>query len=145
MSGDDTRDRRQRDSHELPMGRTLRRVIVIGTRVRNQPPPPHIVFDELVRAAGNPTRPWLALLDDEVPPRVTNSSRPAPVEWSSLWAKRPDLVLRFVLAPDAGGHGTDLRWTLLAGEPVPADALIGHLRKRVNVLINADLRYSFGQ
>lgn len=30
-------------------------------------------------------------------------------------------------------------------EPVPDDALVGHLRKRLNQLINAELGYSFGQ
>jgi len=30
-------------------------------------------------------------------------------------------------------------------QPIPDDALIGHLRKRVNQLINANLRYTFGQ
>ena len=37
--------------------------------------------------------------------------------------------------------GADLR----VDEPVPDDALIGHLRKRLNQLINANLRYAFGQ
>lgn len=38
-----------------------------------------------------------------------------------------------------------LCWTIEVDEPRPDDSLIGHLRKRMNVLINADLRYSFGQ
>jgi hypothetical protein len=42
-------------------------------------------------------------------------------------------------------HGTDLRWTLNVEEPAPADALVGHLRKRLNQLINANLRFTFGQ
>jgi hypothetical protein len=45
---------------------------------------------------------------------------------------------------DSGG-GTDLCWTVLVQEPLPDDALIGRIRKRMNQLINADLRYSFGQ
>ena len=63
--------------------------------------------------------------------------------WSSIWLKRPDAVIRFDLP--VGGGGTDLRWTLLTEEPIPDDRLLGHLRKRMNQLINADLRYSFGQ
>ena len=43
------------------------------------------------------------------------------------------------------GYGTDLRWTLLVDEPAPDEAVIGRMRYRINVLINANLRYSFGQ
>lgn len=63
---------------------------------------------------------------------------------SSLWPKRPDALLRFDLTRD-GGRGTSLCWTLLVDEPMPDPALLGHLRKRVNQLINGQLRYSFGQ
>lgn len=47
-------------------------------------------------------------------------------------------------APDGHG-GSDLRWTLLVEEPLPDASRLGHLRKRINQLINADLRYSYGQ
>ena len=40
---------------------------------------------------------------------------------------------------------TVLRADLRVDEPVPDDALIGHLRRRLNQLINANLRYTFGQ
>lgn len=63
--------------------------------------------------------------------------------WSSLWTKRPDATVQFDLLPGHGG--TDLRWTLYLDEPAPDQALIGHLRKRMNELINANLRYTFGQ
>jgi hypothetical protein len=53
--------------------------------------------------------------------------------------------LEFDLPPDAAGQGTDLCWTLLADDPEPDGPMIGHMRKRVNELINANLRYSFGQ
>ncbi|MEE3920873.1 hypothetical protein V2I01_29940 [Micromonospora sp. BRA006-A] len=52
--------------------------------------------------------------------------------------------MRFDLVPDGGG-GTRLRWTLLVAEPLPDPSLLGHLRKRLNQLINANLRYTFGQ
>jgi hypothetical protein len=34
---------------------------------------------------------------------------------------------------------------LLVAEPLPDASLAGHLRKRLNQLVNAELRYSFGQ
>ena len=52
-------------------------------------------------------------------------------------------LAEFNLADKSGG--TDLTWTMFVAEPEPDASLLGHLRKRVNRLINADLRYSFGQ
>ena len=100
-----------------------------------------ISYTEFLTVPGG--RPWLHLLQDEMPPHVIDSDRPALVIWSSIWTKRPDAVIRFDLPP--GGGGTDLRWTLSIQDPIPDEALLGHLRKRMNQLINADLRYSFGQ
>jgi hypothetical protein len=54
-----------------------------------------------------------------------------------------DATLRFDLP--AGHGGTDLCWTLYVDEPAPDGALIGHMLKRVNQLINANLRHTFGQ
>lgn len=76
-------------------------------------------------------------------PQIIESDEPTLVVWSSIWPERSDTVIRFDLPP--GGGGTDLRWTLSVEEPVPDEALLGHLRKRMNQLINAELRYSFGQ
>lgn len=53
-------------------------------------------------------------------------------------------MVRFDLPSDGGG-GTDLRWTLLVAEPLPESSLLGHMCKRLNQLINANLRYTFGQ
>jgi len=88
-------------------------------------------------------RPWLQLLDDEVEPLVLDSHEFDRVVWSTLWLKRPDARLQFDLADTDGG--TDLRWTLYADAPVPDPALTGHMRKRVNEIINANLRYTYGQ
>ena len=63
--------------------------------------------------------------------------------WSSLWVKRPDARVQFDLEDSDGG--TELRWTLYVDEPVPDQSLTGHLRKRMNELINANLRYTYGQ
>jgi hypothetical protein len=118
-------------------------MIEVGTRKRNQPAPPAVVFEALTEPERPGGRPWLHLLQDEMLPLVIESDRPALVVWSSIWAKRPDAVIRFDFPPGAGG--TDLRWTLSVQDAIPDEALLGHLRKRMNQLINADLRYSFGQ
>ncbi|WP_199513553.1 hypothetical protein [Nucisporomicrobium flavum] len=114
-----------------------------GTRRRKQPPPPAVVFAALTDPAADPVRPWLHLLDDEHPPQILHAA-PDVVVWSSLWPKRPDARIRFDLASDGAG-GTDLRWTLHVEEPLPDPSLLGHLRKRLNHLVNADLRATFDQ
>jgi hypothetical protein len=91
-----------------------------------------------------PGRPWLLLLDDEQSPQLIDAEKPNFIVWSSLWEKRPDARVRFDLASD-GAAGTRLRWTLHLAEPLPDPALLGHMRKRLNELINANLRYTFGQ
>lgn len=115
----------------------------IGRRRRNQPAPPHIVFEALTDPDRPGPRHWLDLLDDERAPRVLHADA-AKVTWSSIWIKRPDAVIEFDLPPDGSG-GTELCWTLLVDDPEPDPALVGHLRRRLNVLINAELRGSFGQ
>jgi hypothetical protein len=119
-------------------------VLEAGSRQRSQPAPPHVVFGALTDADRDPARKWLVLLDDEQPPRVIDAEEPGFVVWSSLWAKRPDARIRLDLAIDGTG-GTRLRWTLFVEEPLPDPSLLGHLRKRLNELINANLRYTFGQ
>ncbi|GGK99500.1 hypothetical protein [Mangrovihabitans endophyticus] len=83
-------------------------------------------------------------MDDEQSPHLVAAEEPHFVVWSSLWEKRPDAQVRFDLASD-GTAGTRLRWTLFVEEPIPDPSLLGHLRKRLNELINANLRYTFGQ
>lgn len=119
-------------------------MIDAGSRMRGQAPSPAVVFEALSEPDRDPARPWLRLLDDEHRPRILRRERPNLVVWSSLWPKRPDARVRFDLASD-GLQGTLLRWTLLLAEPLPDASLLGHLRKRLNELINANLRYTFGQ
>ncbi|MEU7174968.1 hypothetical protein ABZ949_26185 [Micromonospora tulbaghiae] len=119
-------------------------MIEAGSRMRSQAPPPAVVFEALTEPDRDPARPWLRLLDDEQRPQILHRERPNLVVWSSLWSKRPDAQVRFDLASD-GYQGTLLRWTLLLAEPLPDPSLLGHLRKRLNELINANLRYTFGQ
>lgn len=120
-------------------------VIEVGQRRRNQPAPPPAVHDALVKPDRDSARQWLKLAADEQPPHIVEAARPELVVWSSLWPQRPDALIRFDLPADASGQGTDLTWTLLVEEPEPHPSLLGHLRKRINELINAELRYSFGQ
>ena len=120
-------------------------MIEAGSRKRHQAPPPHILFEALTEPDRDPARPWLRLLDDENPPRVLQARPPGLVIWSSLWTKRPDAVVRFDLPASVNRLGTDLRWTLLVDDPLPDPPLLGHLRKRLNRLINEDLRLTFGQ
>ena len=115
----------------------------IGSRKRNQPAPPGVIFDDLCDPHRQPVRPWLHLLDDEMEPTVVESHRPDLVVWSSLWVKRPDARIRFDLPP--GGGGTDVRWTLYVDEPLPDASLTGHMRQRIGELIDANLRFSYGQ
>lgn len=115
---------------------------VVGSRTRDLPAPPSVVFGDLVAPNRQPTRPWLLLLDDEVPPRVLRTDEFTYVSWSSLWIRRPDAVLEIELAERRGG--TSLHWTLTTDDPVPDDSLTGHLRKRTNHVFFADLRFSYG-
>jgi hypothetical protein len=120
-------------------------VLEVGTRKKSQPVPPWVLFEALTDPHRSPARPWLTLLDDEQPPRIVEVDEPHLVMWSSLWMRRPDARVRFDLPVGNAGLGTDLRWTLLVDEPTVEPPLLGHLCKRLNQLINANLRYTFGQ
>lgn len=116
-----------------------------GSRRKNQPAPPRIICEALQHPDRDPRRPWLQLLHDEVRPDILLVDAPHLILWSSLWTRRPDAQVRFDLPHDAGRAGTDLRWTLLVADALPDPPLLGHMRKRLNQLINANLRYTFGQ
>jgi hypothetical protein len=118
-------------------------VIELGSRERKQPPPPKIVWDCLVSPRHLGGRQWLELLPDEIDPRILQAVEPRLVIWSSLWPSRPDDEIRFDIRPDSAGCA--LRWTLLTPESIPDQGVVGHLRYRLNFLINAQLRFSFGQ
>lgn len=118
-------------------------MIEYGARAKRLPAPPHVVWESLTRPRRPGARPWLNLLADEVEPTVIESARPLLVVWSSLWPARPDDQIRFELAAD--GLDTLTWFRLLTPAAPPDEATIGHLRKRLNVLLYADLRYSYGQ
>ncbi|GLX01369.1 hypothetical protein [Microtetraspora sp. NBRC 16547] len=118
-------------------------MIELGSRERKQPPPPHIVWESLADPRRPGGRQWLDLHPDEVDPRILQAVKPELVVWSSLWPERPDDEIRFDIRP--AENGCALRWTLLTPGEVPEQAVIGHLRYRLNFLINAQLRFSYGQ
>lgn len=97
-----------------------------------------------LRQHRQPFHPRLQWRYDEVAPTVTESDQARLVVWSSLWSRRPDATVRFDLSTRDDG-GTDLRWTLYMDEPEPDAGLVGHLRHRLNELINANLRFTYGQ
>lgn len=119
-------------------------MVVIAERRRTQPPPPHIVYEALIDPHRDPHRVWLMLRVDEQEPQVLECRAPDLVVWSSLWPSRPSATIRFEIESD-GGSGCALRWTLADEEPAPDASVVGHMRKRINELINANLRYTFGQ
>jgi|SoiMethySBSTD1v2_1073268.scaffolds.fasta_scaffold1490230_1 hypothetical protein len=115
----------------------------LGRRTRTLPPPPHVVWESLTDPHRRGTRPWLDLLADEIEPRILESVRPTLVVWSSIWSRTPEQIIRFDVASD-GSEGTALTWTLLS--PTERDdSSVGHRRYRLNHLMWADLRYSYGQ
>lgn len=114
----------------------------LGTRAKAQPAPARFVHEALCEPNRDPARQWLVLLDDEMLPRIIRSEQPTLVIWSSIWQTRPEAQVRFDL--EGTGAGCNLRWTLLDEEDL-GPALVGHMCKRLNQLINAELRYSFGQ
>lgn len=118
-------------------------MIDVATRKRTQPAPPRVVFEALTQPHRDPLRPWLVLAADEQEPAVVAAEPADHVVWSSLWRAWPSAQIRFDL-PSDGSYGTDLRWTLAVDPPVPDDAEIAHMRRRINELINANLRLTFG-
>ena len=118
-------------------------MIEIGSRARKLPAPPHAVWQSLVYPEREQGRPWLALAEEEVRPRVIAADEPHRVVWSSLWPGRPNDEVHFDLS--AAGEGTLLRFTLLSPDEPPDESRTGHLRRRLNHLLFADLRHSYGQ
>jgi hypothetical protein len=85
----------------------------------------------------------LNLLSDEVEPRVLEAEKPNRVVWSSLWPSRPNDQVHFELMATDGE--TSLKFSLLTPDEAPDQSKTGHLRRRLNHLLFADLRFSYGQ
>jgi hypothetical protein len=112
-------------------------------RARKLPVPQAIVWDSLVTPNEPAARPWLDLLEDEVEPHVLFARKPDEVVWSSLWPSRPNDTVHLTLS--TSGSQTLLRFTLLTPDELPDPSKTGHLRRRLNHLLFADLRFSYGQ
>src|SRR5262245_2367702 len=111
--------------------------------MRTQQAPARVVWLSLMQPRDHAARQWLDLLDDEVDPRVLESVAPVLVVWSSLWPDRPYERIRFDIV--AATSGCQLRWTLLTDGSPPTQSKLGHMRSRLNILINERLRLSYGQ
>jgi hypothetical protein len=83
-------------------------------------------------------REWLDLRDGELPPRVVQAIFPSLVVWASLWPDRPDDQIRFDIEDQR------LTWTLMGEAADEDEERLDQLRYRLDVMINADLRTSFG-
>ena len=83
------------------------------------------------------------MLSDEVEPEILVAEEPTRLVWSSLWPSRPDDQVQLELS-SVGGE-TTLTFTLLTPEEPPDPSKLGHLRRRLNQLLGADLRFSYGQ
>lgn len=115
----------------------------IGKRRRQQAPPPYVVFEGLTQPHRQPSRRWLILNDDEQEPTILEQDPPRRLVWSSLWPSHPTARITIELDRDPSGSGCDLCWTLDVDVPGPSPSAIGHLRKRLNTLINGNLRDYF--
>ncbi len=115
----------------------------IGSRAQKLPAPPRVVWESLSTPRRPGARQWLNLLTDEVDPRILETEPPERLVWSSLWPSRPRDLIQLDLTPS--GSETLLRFTLVTPDDVPAQSQTGHLRRRLNVLFFADLRFSYGQ
>jgi hypothetical protein len=109
-------------------------------RSRRQPPPAWAIYEALSDPiADQARREWLDLRDGELPPRVVQAVFPSLVVWASLWPDRPDDQIRFDIEDQR------LTWTLLGEASAGDEERLDQLRYRLDVMINADLRISFGQ
>jgi hypothetical protein len=111
----------------------------LRTRGKAQPPPAHALFEALSNPAADQRRRWLHLLEDELAPVVLRADPPGTAVWSSLWNDRPDDVIRFDIRDEY------LTWTLLGEAAEEDEPRLTALHHRINGIVNADLRLSFGQ
>ncbi len=117
-------------------------MITLVSREKGQAPPPHIVWDALTDPFDPSIRRWLELLPNEVLPEVIDAVRPHHIVWTSLWPDRPRDQIRFSIASD-GRSGSRVKWTLETPDEPPDEAIVRDRRRRIDLLINGNLRDSF--
>lgn len=118
-------------------------MIELGSRTHKLPAPPRVVWESLTDPHKQGARPWLNLVSDEVEPEILTANEPTRLVWSSLWPSRPHDQVRLELS--SLGDDTALTVTLLTPEELSDQTKDGHLRERLNHLLGADLRFSYGQ
>jgi hypothetical protein len=112
----------------------------LRSRSKTQPPPAWAIYEALSDPlADQARREWLHLHDGEVPPRVLRAVPRSLVIWASLWPDRPDDEIRLDIEEGR------LTWTLMGEAAEQDEERLDQLRYRLDVIINADLRHSFGQ
>jgi hypothetical protein len=114
----------------------------LARRRHKLPPPPRVLWADLVAPRREGARVWLVPGDGEQRPTTLESVENERVVWSSLWTSRPNDRIVLEVAPgDAGGSVLECVW--LAAAPLPGHA--SPLRYRLTRLFAEDLRFSYGQ
>lgn len=113
----------------------------LARRAHKLPPPPRVLWADLVSPRRSGARVWLELAEGEQWPTVLESVEDERVVWSSLWTRRPDDRIVFEVSPDGDSSKVEVVW--LAAAPLPGHA--SPLRHRLTKLIAEELRYSYGQ
>jgi hypothetical protein len=117
-------------------------MIEVASRDKGQDAPDWVIFEALTEPDRDAARKWMFLVPGERHPEILEARKPDLVVWSSLWDDRPDARIRFELTGRFGGTG--LRWVLLVDEPSPDEVTVREMRRRINTLINGNLRETFG-
>ncbi len=116
-------------------------MLVLATRRKRLPAPPHVVHESLRQPNRDPARRWLHLYLDEVWPIISTPDQNT-VIWISIWRRRPDIKIQFQVSSDEA-DGTWLRFVITAEEE-EGDPIV-NVGRRMSRLIFAELRYCYGQ
>jgi hypothetical protein len=140
----DTRRRAVQDDHNcsLELPEYPARMIEVASRTKGQDAPDWVLFEALTEPERDAARKWLFLTAGERRPEILEAQKPVLVVWSSLWDDRPGARIRFEIT--RWYAGSVLRWVLLVDEPTPDEATVREMRRRINTLINGNLRDTFG-
>jgi hypothetical protein len=93
-------------------------VIEAGFGKRNQPAPPHVVFESLTQPGRDPCRPWLLVLDDERAPQLLRVDHPSLVTLIGTLAQEHRVAIR-VVVPGHYPHGASVQPAAATDAPEP--------------------------